>query len=209
MPRVDEYRERLRSLSEEDWDEYLRTNSNLPGPRGNLELAAAVSLEAPRGWLLERASIEAGQAPENTPEGFLAFCGVRGLGRLVVSGDTAALQLLQQRASDTRWRIREGVAMALQDVGDADMERLLSLAHELSQGGPLEQRAAAAALAEPRLLRDARYQEQVVEVLDRVTQSILGSTDRRTDEFRALRQAMGYCWSVVSEAYPSAGKPAF
>jgi hypothetical protein len=209
MPRVDEYRERLRSLPEEDWDEYLRRNSNLPGPRGNLELAAAVSIEAARDWLLERASIDAGRAPENTPEGFLTFCGVRGLGRLIADGDSAALDLLRLRASDPRWRIREAVAMAMQDVGDADMQRLLLLAQELSQGRPLEQRAAAAALAEPRLLRDASYQQAVIEVLDRVMRSMSASAERRSEDFRALRQGMGYCWSVVIEAYPDAGKPAF
>ena len=43
MSKADEYRERLRSLPEEAWDEYLRSDSNLPGPRGNLELAGALA----------------------------------------------------------------------------------------------------------------------------------------------------------------------
>ena len=41
---MDEYREILKKLV--DWDDFLRTESNLPGPRGNLELAhAAADLE--------------------------------------------------------------------------------------------------------------------------------------------------------------------
>ncbi len=41
MSKVDDYREILSKL--DDWDEYLRAESSLPGPRGNLELAHAAA----------------------------------------------------------------------------------------------------------------------------------------------------------------------
>ena len=41
MSKVEDYRAALRQLGE--WDQYLMANSNLPGPRGNLELAQAVA----------------------------------------------------------------------------------------------------------------------------------------------------------------------
>ena len=41
--KVSIYREVLRALP--DWDEYLKRESRLPGPRGNLELAQAVAEE--------------------------------------------------------------------------------------------------------------------------------------------------------------------
>lgn len=47
------------------------------------------------------------------------------LGRLIAAGDRTQLATLRGYASDSRWRIREAVAMALQSVGDADMPLLL------------------------------------------------------------------------------------
>ena len=41
MTRIDEYRVVLRDLA--DWDSYLLSESNLPGPRANLELLQAVA----------------------------------------------------------------------------------------------------------------------------------------------------------------------
>ena len=43
MSKIDQYRAVLRTLV--DWEPFLRAESGLPGPRGNLELAAAVALE--------------------------------------------------------------------------------------------------------------------------------------------------------------------
>ena len=43
MSKKDDYRIELRAL--ENWDSYLLAESGLPGPRGNLELAAVVADE--------------------------------------------------------------------------------------------------------------------------------------------------------------------
>ena len=58
----------------------------------------------------------------NSPEEFLACCGVLGLGKLLVQGQSARLDTLHLFASDPRWRTREAVAMALQAYGRADMQ---------------------------------------------------------------------------------------
>ena len=71
----------------------------------------------------------------------------------------------------------------------------------------LEQRAAAAALCEPRLLHDRKQTEQVFVVLDKITASIARVENRKSDEFIALRKGLGYCWSVAVAALPDAGKP--
>jgi hypothetical protein len=209
MSKVDDYRMALRSLAQADWDAYLRANSNLPGPRGNLELAAVVAEEGQPDWLVGHAHDDPDEAPENTPSCFVACCAVRGLGRLAVQGDVRAEPILKRSASDPRWRIRESVAMALQRIGDVDMRRLLDVATELAAGGPLEQRAAAAAVAEPRLLRNNADAPEIVAILDTITESIATSAERKTDAFRALRKGMAYCWSVVVEAYPDIARPAF
>ena len=71
----------------------------------------------------------------------------------------------------------------------------------------LEQRAAAAALCEPRLLRNRKQTEQVFVILDKITASIARVENRKSDEFIALRKGLGYCWSVAVAALPEVGKP--
>ena len=123
MSKADEYRETLRTL--EDWDSFLLKESGLPGPRGNLELAQAVADEGGEELFERYLSFDPGKAPVNSPHEFLAFCGVVGLGRLLAEGKMEVLKTLRPYASDPRWRIREGVAMALQHLGQVDMDSLL------------------------------------------------------------------------------------
>ncbi|MBP1693723.1 MAG: uncharacterized protein H6Q37_1606, partial [Chloroflexi bacterium] len=151
MTRIADYRDQLRRLA--NWDDYLLDNSGLPGPRGNLELAQAAAEEGNQerfeSWLAYTPEL----APVNDPHEFLAFCGVLGLGRLVADGQVDLINRLRPFASDPRWRIREAVAMALQLVGDRNPTLWLETAGEWAQGSWLEERAAVAALAEPRLLK--------------------------------------------------------
>jgi HEAT repeat protein len=204
MGKIDDYRKELRSLG--NWDAFLMKESGLPGPRGNLELAQAVSDEGNKALFVRYAALGPDQAPVNSPREFLAFCGVLGLGRLLAEGDETALPLLREHASDPRWRTREAVAMALQRLGGADMKHLLAEMEEWSQGSMLEKRAAAAALCEPRLLRNAKDAERVLHILDRITGSLLAIHDCKSEDFRVLRQALGYCWSVAAAALPVEGK---
>ncbi len=74
------------------------------------------------------------------------------------------------------------------------------------KGSPLEQRAAAAALCEPCLLKDRDDARRVLEVLDGITASIEGMEDRSSDQFKALRKGLGYGWSVATVALPEEGK---
>ena len=147
------------------------------------------------------------RARENTPECFLVFCGVVGLGKLIAAGDVSELGRLRSYASDGRWRIREAVAMALQSIGGADMKLLLHEMRKWSTGNWLEKRAAAAGLSEPRLLKTPATIKAVLELLDKITRSIASASDRTSEDFKVLRQGMGYCWSVVVAADPSLGKP--
>jgi hypothetical protein len=146
-------------------------------------------------------------APVNSPYEFLAFCGVVGLGRLLAEGDIDLLKTLRQYASDPRWRTREAVAMALQRLGDVNMGQLIAAMGEWSQGIALEQRAAAAALCEPRLLGHAQYTRNVLGILDQITARIEQvKCDRRSEDFLALRKGLGYCWSVAVASLPEEGK---
>ena len=204
MKKADDYRTKLRALV--DWDSYLLKESGLPGPRGNIELAQVVADEGNRQLFQRYIAYTADEASVNSPHEFLAFCGVVGLGRLLAEGDTDLLKTLRRYASDPRWRIREGVAMALQRLGDVDMGQLIAAMCEWGQGTALEQRAAAAALCEPRLLGQAQYARAVLEILDQITAGIEHAEDRRSEDFLTLRKGLGYCWSVAVVALPVEGK---
>jgi hypothetical protein len=198
----------LQALSElVDWDAYLMQESGLPGPRGNLELAQAVADAGDREVFEHLLTYEPQKAPTNTPEEFLAFCGALGLGKLLAAGNARLLPRLRLYAADPRWRMREAVAMALQKLGRADMTRLLDARGDWAAGSWLEQRAAAAALAEPDLLGDSQTVEQVLHILDKITTGIESSPLPHDEDFKTLRKGLGYCWSVAVAALPEAGKP--
>jgi hypothetical protein len=205
MSKVDDYREVLSKL--DDWDDYLRAESGLPGPRGNLELAHAAADLGDRERFEHFLTFDAARAPVNDPDEFLAFCGVEGLGRLIAEGQTDLWPILRTCASDPRWRIREGVAMALQRVGQVDMDLLLDKLEDWTKGNWLEMRAVAAGLAEPVLLREEKHTLRVLEILDQIT-SVAASAQNRNEDFKILRQGLGYCWSVVVVALPAQGKQA-
>lgn len=207
MPSSTYYRDTLRSLP--DWESYLRAESGLPGPRGNLELAQAVADEAIPEQIEHLLTYTPEVAPENTPDAFLAVCGTIALGRLLAEGQVEILPRLRALANDSRWRVREAVAMALQRAGVADMEQLLSLLQPWVEGTLLEQRALAAGLCEPSLLLIPAHARTTLDLLDRVTKNILAVAHRKSPEFLALRKGLGYCWSVAAAALPDEGKPRF
>ena len=246
MSSIASYRAALRDLPAAGWETYLLAHSNLPGPRGNLELAQAAADAGDEAQFRRWAGLGPDIAPENTPGCFLAFCGVVGLGAVMgrrggfssndatiavngelpvedwpdVAGKPAPTHLAHPRLRP-RWRIREAVAMALQRWGDADMAGLLPEMADWARGNPWEQRVAAAALCEPRLLKDPEHTAAVLHILDQITaaipalarsetgQSSEGSKQetgqRGREAFKTLRQGLGYCWSVAVAALTGCG----
>ncbi len=205
MGKVDTYQEILRGKSE--WEEYLLEESRLPGPRANIELARAVAEEGEEQCFRSFLTYNAEIAPVNTPYEFLAFCGVLGQGKLLENGQIEALKILKDCATDSRWRIREAVAMALQRYGRTDMGSLLDEMAIWAEGSLLVKRAVAAGLCEPELLVDVKNSRQVLLLLDKITDSLLDESDRRSEAFLTLRKCLGYCWSVLVSAQPGTGKP--
>ena len=204
MGKIEEYRRILQGTA--DWDHYLLAESCLPGPRANLELAHAVAEEGGLDLFRRYLSYTSTQAPYGSTLEFLPLCGVIGLGRVLSEGRLDLLPAIRICASDPRWRMREGVAMALQRFGDADMNRLLQEMEDWSHGNLLEKRAAIASLCEPRLLKKVENTRRVLVLLDQITRDFLEEEQRKTDEFVALRKALGYCWSVITVANPEDGK---
>jgi hypothetical protein len=204
VSRRDDYCANLRALQRSEWPAYLRARSGLPGPRADLGLVQAVADVG------EHHDFDALIA---TDDEYLVLCGAVGLGRELSEKHRPKVeQRLRALASDRRWRVREGVAMALQRVGDADVDRLLAIARSWAvDAHPLVQRAAVAGVCEPRLLRTPGSAAAAIDLCDTVTTSLAARAPdaRASDDVRSLRQALGYCWSVAVAADPPVGLTRF
>ena len=201
MTRRDDYRDELLRLDPAAWPAYLDARSGLPGPRGNIELAQAVAdLDDPA---IFDDLIASGDE-------YRTFCGVVGLGNR--AGDPPVTSRLRDLATDDRWRVREAVAMALQRLGDRDLARLLDIVSDWAEDPhPLVQRAAAAAICEPRLIMTPAAAAVALRTCERATEllALRPSGTRRDQDVRTLRQALGYCWSVAVAADPGPGLERF
>jgi hypothetical protein len=181
--RLSEYQALLRGAS--DWEPLLLERSGLPGPRANLELArVAADMASPE--LLRRWAA--------SDEEYLALVGTMGL---------RDLDALRVQANDARWRVREGVAMALQRLG---FDAVLPAMRVWAAGSLLERRAVVGGLCEPALLDSEARAVIVLGLLDSITDGLTREPDRRCDEFKALRKALGYGWSVAVAAAPVEGR---
>jgi hypothetical protein len=204
VTRIEAEREAFCAAS--DREAYLRVNSHLPGPRSNLELLAGAAEEVDLEWAVHWAAAPVGS---DATDVFVISVGLVALGRFAAQGEASALPLLKRRAEDGEWRIREAVAIALQRLGDADLEQLVTVTRDWSRGSPLVQRAAVAAVAEPRLLRNGRLIPVALDLLEAATGSVTAAADRKAADVRVLRQALGYAWSVIVAADADRAWPRF
>ncbi len=201
MADVASWRAELEGLEAAAWPAYLKQNSGLPGPRANTALIAAAALAADPVVMEELVR----DGSEYTVTCAAAASGHR-------ADEEGSRVRAHSLASDDRWRVREGVAIGLQLLGDRDPQTLWSLALAWSDDDdPLVRRAAAAAICEPRLLRTPPAAAVALEVCRRATDGLvrLPAQARRSPAARSLRTSLGYCWSVAVAADPAAGLPAF
>ena len=198
--------------------EYLTSNSHLPGPRGNLELADVFAdlvrdyggREHEKLWslCLQMSQFSLIEAPVNNPKEFLVFCGARGVGVLGASPRffQEAMSRLKELASDARWRTREGVAMAIQGMIEKQPQGTLKGIEEwVERDNWLVMRAVAAGVAEPALLKDERTAESAFELHKQIFSKIAAARERKSSEFKTLKQGLGYSLSVVVRAVPGEG----
>ena len=198
----------------------LEKSSGLPGPRANLELAASFAAAVSRlrleewqwRFLLDGATTEEAAAPENTPGVYVVFCCLLALGALYGQGlprprRRAALAAIHAAAADSRWRIREGAAQALQQIGEKDIEALKVIVEEwMTDSSWLVLRAVAAGLAHPPILTEETAAFSL-EVSGRILAAISRAEprDRKTEPFKILRQGAGYALSVFAAKSPAEG----
>lgn len=209
----------LKTGNEEKIMDYLISNSNLPGPRGNLELAQAFagviedySVPHPQEiWCLASrlADFPPNEAPVNNPKEFLPFCGVVAIGAIGSVHATfyrKTFTFLRKRTNDPRWRTREAVAIGIQKlVAKQPANTLKRLESWIENNDWLAMRAVAAGVAEPALLKDQPTAIDALELHKRIFAQILAIRERKSDAFKTLRQALAYSLSVVVCATPKEG----
>ncbi|HZU70407.1 MAG TPA: hypothetical protein VFA09_24260 [Ktedonobacteraceae bacterium] len=199
---------------------YLREQSRLPGKRANLELAiefsnllgAVVPEYARQTRELLTYLLHDGEHIEvNTPGEFVVLCGI------VASGACAAVlpgwreeiyKLLGHYASSLSWRVREAVAMGFQQLLPAAPEETIAYLMTLAaEGDNFQQRASIAAVAEPPLLHAPEIVNAALSIQRLVLERMhsVPIAERKREDFRALRQALGYTLSVVTAAAPEKG----
>ncbi len=210
MGKIQGYKEELQNLK--DWDEYLLKNSNLPSPRSNLELLAVAVELGSKATFLKYINIKPEDAPVNHPGEFLCTIGVAGLGKIILEerSNHELIRKLKGFAHDPRWRVREGVAMALQYIGKNDMDFLLKLTKDWIDGDLFTQRALIAGLCEPALLKNPEHSALVLEIVFYIASEIKTHTLlRKTEDFRVLKKALSYGISVAMVYSPDKGKECF
>ena len=209
----------LKTGGEKELTQYLISKSNLPGPRGNLELAQAFadlieinfSKNPERIWdlCIRAIEISSDEAPVNDPKEFLTFCGAYAIGAIgSVSSSlfVKALFLLKELARDSRWRTREAVAMGLQKMIERKPEETLkALEVWIDNGDWLVMRAVVAGVAEPRLLRNEQTVRKALKFHKKIFSKILAAKERKSHEFKVMRKGLGYTFSVVICGLPKEG----
>lgn len=201
MTARDSWRAELAGRDPSTWPAYLSEHSGLPGPRANTELAVAVA---------ELADEASARRMIDTGDEYLTMCAAVTLAAR--SAEVVSNVTLRALACDPRWRVREGVVLGLQVRADTAPQEVLRIAADwAADPDPLVQRAAVAALCEPRLLRTADQAASAVAICRTTTSALaqLPADRRREPGVRTLRQALGYCWSVAVAADPGPGLVAF
>jgi hypothetical protein len=200
---------------------YLREHGGIPGSHANIELAndvgsllAAALTRYPdkiRSLLNSFTSNERKSAVSNTPTEFVLLCGILAFGSCAAASPEwrdEVFVLLKHYACSPFWRIREAVAMAYQRLLQADSQTTLAHLMELARSGNyLQQRAAVTTLAEPQLFYSSDLVVPALEV-QRIVLCYMHAVpvrERKREDFRVLRRALGHTVSVVTAAAPEEG----
>ena len=190
-------------LSDKDkLEKFIIKNSNLPGPRGNLELAFALAdIYENFDVLFEWTKIREDQADVNNPKSFLAFCSVVCLGNIYTKKkNEKVIAILKKLANDGRWRMKEAVAFGFQLIGAHDFGELKKIFSDwIIESNNLEKRAILVSLAHPPLLNNAN-----IEFCFKMADTVLKEMDREND-FEVLRKGLEFTISVFVAANPKMG----
>jgi hypothetical protein len=186
----------------EKLEKFIIENSNLPGPRGNLELAFGFAeIYDDLDVLLKWIKITEDQADVNNPKSFLAFCSAVCLGKIYTKNkNKKIIVILKKLANDGRWRMREAVAFGFQNIGEHDFNELKTIFSEwIKKSNNLEKRAILVSLAHPKFLDEER-----AKFCFEITDVVLKQMDKENN-FDVLRKGLEFTISVFVAANPKLG----
>lgn len=187
--------------------QYLKENSNLPGARANLQLLYSFSKTATDSDIMDCLNhIKTGT--ENSPEEFLGMCGIVGYAVKNKNNNELVIETIRKYASHKSWRIREAVAMGIQEISEENMQATLKNISKMQVGNFYEKRAVVAGLCEPKLLKDIKVANTVISILKEITETF-NHNNKLADDEESLRKALAYGWSVAIVHAPVNGKKAF
>ncbi len=200
---------------------YLREHSRLPGSRVNLDLADELSYllasaiprqaESVHALLNKFVNADRKTAAGSAPADFVMCCGILAFGSCAAghaSWRDEAFLLLSHYSESSSWRIRDSVTLAYHYLLRATAyDTLTHLQALATDGSYLQQRSAVTVLAESQLLYNAELLESAFDlhriVLERVHS--VPERERRQEEFKLLKRALGYTLSVITAAAPEQG----
>jgi len=188
--------------------ENLLKNSGLPGPRGNLELMHSFSEKATESEVNECFSFYRDDL-HNSPEEFVVMCGIVGYCILNKDNIPKTLTTIRKYASHSSWRIRESVAIGIQEIAENNLNEIIDNLKKWMDGNELEKRAIVAALCEPKLLKEKTIIVELLELLNIITMGFDKIDGKLSENQNSLRKTLGYGWSVAIVSLPNEGKLAF
>lgn len=188
--------------------ENLLKNSGLPGPRANLELLYSFSKNATENEIDECLSFYKDDL-HNSPEEFVVMCGIVGYCILNKDNIQKMLSTIRKYASHSSWRIRESIAIGIQEIAENNMSEILNGLKNWIDGNDLEKRAVVAALCEPKLLKEKSFIIKLFEILNKITMSFDKIDGKLSENQNSLRKTLGYGWSVAIVSFPNKGKVVF
>lgn len=181
--------------------EELLENSNLPGPRANLELLHQ---------FMYFGTPEQVESIQNSHEEFGVMCGVARTCMLKRDRLQELVIELKSYANHSSWRVREAVCIGLQEVAKGiGTPPVLDAIKRWSNGNDFEKRAFVATLCEPALLKDSQTNMKILDALGEITSGFESVTSKLDVGQTSLRKALGYCWSVAIVYEPEYGKELF
>jgi len=185
--------------------EFLVANSGLPGPRGNLTLAAEASRLIAMDWATKRGFLK-GLILDWSASGdeYLLFVAHSAIGH-VLSGNPEemewAVPLLYEANFSPLWRAREGVTFALEALLEDRADLALSLIDEWCKlRDSIVVRNSIVALAHPTQLRRNHAQLDALERYNGIGMEMVAKVIDPGDDVKMLAKSLGFTLSVAAEA---------
>jgi len=184
--------------------DYLSKHSGLPGPRGNITLAIEVSRLIAADWISEERFLHLlVEDWVSSGDEYLMFTAHMALGYVLSispAEELWALPILYEGNFNKRWRAREGVTFALEELLARRRGFALALIDKWCvDSNPIVIRNAIVALAHPCQIRESVEQLDVLKKFNRIGMELVASLDK-TPDLKMLAKSLGFTLSIVAEA---------